>query len=280
MDADSELRNIYVSDRRWKNIVRLLRASAFLQDRKDAELEDMVPMYHCLWQEPEERDAVRKVVLQSVFASYANRLAELKTALKEEIKNAKIKRAAGQISERKLQRDSDKRIYHQLYYHVIGKGIKETFIMASDFQMLPYYIRRHKDEEPEKGIMYKEKALQGKNVIRVYYDRFVAPIGSTLVKLSRDDDHLYMDGIEYDIEKIHADERNLFSNAASTDAANVLRDFSKEIDTLADDLQNTEHAVYDNIFVSAADKKEVKDYVAAFYKEMAFTRQDIGKIYD
>ena len=152
--------------------------------------------------------------------------------------------------------------------------------MASDFQMLPYYIRRHKDEEPEKGIMYKEKALQGKNVIRVYYDRFVASIGSTLVKLSRDDDHLYMDGIEYDIEKIHADERNLFSNAASTDAANVLRDFSKEIDTLADDLQKTEHAVYDNIFVSAADKKEVKDYVAAFYKEMAFTRQDIGKIYD
>ena len=280
VDADSELRNIYVSDRRWKNIVRLLRASAFLQDRKDAELEDMVPMYHCLWQEPEERDAVRKVVLQSVFASYANRLAELKTALKEEIKNAKVKRAAGQISKRKLQRDSDKRIYHQLYYHVIGKGIKETFIMASDFQMLPYYIRLHKDEEPEKGIMYKEKTLQGKNLIRVYYDRFVAPIGSTLVKLSRDDDHLYMDDIEYDIEKIHADERNLFSNAASTDAANGLRDFSKEIDALADDLQKTEHAVYDNIFVSAADKKEVKDYVAAFYKEMAFTRQDIGKIYD
>lgn len=89
-----------------------------------------------------------------------------------------------------------------------------------------------------------------------------------------------MDGIEYDIEKIPDNERDLFSNTASSGADNVLRDFSKEIDALADDLQKTEHAVYDNIFVSAADKKEVKDYVAAFYKEMAFTRQDIGKIYD
>ncbi|MDY4625384.1 MAG: ATPase, partial [Prevotella sp.] len=219
-------------------------------------------------------------VIRAIFDIYANRLSELKGALKEEIKNAKIKRAAGQISERKLQRDSDKRIYHQLYYHVIGKGKDDTFIMASDFQMLPYYIRLCKDEEPEKGIMYKEKALQGKNVIRVYYDRFVAPIGSTLVKLSRDDDHLYMDGIEYGIEKIPDNERDLFSNTASSGADNVLRDFSKEIDALADDLQKTEHAVYDNIFASAADKKEVKDYVAAFYKEMAFTRQDIGKIYD
>ena len=76
--ADSELRNIYVSDRRWKNIVRLLRTSAFLQDRGEVGLEDLMPMYHCLWQEPEERDAVRKVVIQAVFATHANRLAELK----------------------------------------------------------------------------------------------------------------------------------------------------------------------------------------------------------
>ena len=279
VDADSELRNIYVSDRRWKNIVRLLRTSAFLQDRGEVELEDLVPMYHCLWQEPEERDAVRKVVIQAVFATYANRLAELKSALKEEIKNAKIKRAAGQISERKLQRDSDKRLYYQLYYRVTGKGMDDTFIMASDFQMLPYYITLNKDEGPEKGILYKDKTLHGKNVIRRYYDKSVAPIGSTLVILSRDDDHLYIDGVEYGIEKIPNGERNLFSDMMLSDTTE-LRDFSKEIDALADALQKTERAIYDNIFVSAADKKEVKDYLAAFYKEMAFTRQDIGKIYD
>lgn len=279
VDADSERRNIYVSDRRWKNIVRLMRTSAFLQDRNEVEGADIIPMYHCLWQEPEERDAVRKVVIQAIFAMYANKLAELKSALKEEIKNAKIKRAAGEISERKLQRDSDKRLYYQLYYCVTGKGIEDTFIMASDFQMLPYYITLNKDEGPEKAIMYNDKTLHGKNVIRRYYDRFVAPIGSTLVILSRDDDHLYMDGVEYEIEKIPEGERNLFSDTIQSDTSG-LRDFSKEIDALADDLQKTERAVYNNIFVSAADKKEVKDYVAAFYKEMAFTRQDISKIYD
>ena len=88
-----------------------------------------------------------------------------------------------------------------------------------------------------------------------------------------------MDGVEYEIEKIPEGERNLFSDTIQSDTSG-LRDFSKEIDALADDLQKTERAVYNNIFVSAADKKEVKDYVAAFYKEMAFTRQDISKIYD
>lgn len=85
--------------------------------------------------------------------------------------------------------------------------------------------------------MYNDKTLHGKNVIRRYYDRFVAPIGSTLVILSRDDDHLYMDGVEYEIEKIPEGERNLFSDTIQSDTSG-LRDFSKEIDALADDLQD------------------------------------------
>ena len=53
VDEAAERRNIYVSDRRWKNIVRLLRTSAFMQDREEVDICDLLPIYHCLWLEPE-----------------------------------------------------------------------------------------------------------------------------------------------------------------------------------------------------------------------------------
>lgn len=78
--------------------------------------------------------------------------------------------------------------------------MEDTFIMASDFQALPYYLTQKTDEEPEKGILYKDKALNGCRVVRLYSALATAPVGSALVSISRDDDHLYMNGVEYDVE--------------------------------------------------------------------------------
>ena len=44
VDEAAERRNIYVSDRRWKNIVRLLRTSAFMQDREEVDICDLLPI--------------------------------------------------------------------------------------------------------------------------------------------------------------------------------------------------------------------------------------------
>lgn len=85
VDDTDEPRDVYVSDRRWKNIVRLLRTSAFLQDRKQVTLEDLLPAYHCLWQEPEERDAVRKIVVRNIFAQFSERFNAMKKDLADDI---------------------------------------------------------------------------------------------------------------------------------------------------------------------------------------------------
>ena len=92
VDEAAERRNIYVSDRRWKNIVRLLRTSAFMQDREEVDICDLLPIYHCLWQEPEERDAIRSIVIRALFSPFAKKLVEMKNALAEDIKYHRVRR--------------------------------------------------------------------------------------------------------------------------------------------------------------------------------------------
>ena len=92
VDEAAERRNIYVSDRRWKNIVRLLRTSAFMQDREEVDICDLLPIYHCLWQEPEERDAIRSIVIRALFSPFADKLVEMKNALAEDIKYHRVRR--------------------------------------------------------------------------------------------------------------------------------------------------------------------------------------------
>ncbi len=92
VDEAAERRNIYVSDRRWKNIVRLLRTSAFMQDREEVDICDLLPIYHCLWQEPEERDAIRSIVIRALFSPFAEKLVEMKNALAEDIKYHRVRR--------------------------------------------------------------------------------------------------------------------------------------------------------------------------------------------
>ncbi|MDR1363402.1 MAG: AAA family ATPase, partial [Spirochaetaceae bacterium] len=59
---DNKEKQIYISDRRWRKIVRLLRTSAFLNDRSEVDLMDCFLIQHCIWSEDSEKDAVYQFV--------------------------------------------------------------------------------------------------------------------------------------------------------------------------------------------------------------------------
>jgi MoxR-like ATPase len=79
---------IYISDRRWKKIVRLLRTSSFLNDRKVVDLMDCFIIANCIWNEPTQFQTVLQFTKDAIQKHGYKLEIDLKD-LKEEIRDFK-----------------------------------------------------------------------------------------------------------------------------------------------------------------------------------------------
>ncbi len=139
---------IYVSDRRWKKIVGLLRTSAYLNESPGIHFSDCLLMSACLWDEIPQLPIIEEIVEQSIargintYLLGEKRLEQKLDTLKENMK-----------SEHSLRELSDPGIqvvdtfYHRIEgYHIAGN----LLIFASDYQSLKkdsnrlFYIQQDK----------------------------------------------------------------------------------------------------------------------------------------
>ncbi len=63
---DSKVDEIYISDRRWRKIVRLMRTSAFLNERTAVDMMDCFLIKHCIWHEAEQYRVVSDIVKETI----------------------------------------------------------------------------------------------------------------------------------------------------------------------------------------------------------------------
>ena len=94
-NADTEEgQSIYVSDRRWRKIVQLLRTSAFLHDREEVLVMDAFLVAHCIWDGVEQIEEAQTLVRDNIVAHGYRYLFELSPiedelrGLREEIEEA------------------------------------------------------------------------------------------------------------------------------------------------------------------------------------------------
>ena len=176
------------------------------------------------------------------------------------------------MSSRQLKRDADKKLYNKFYYKLLGCSAENTYIFAQDYQQLPSY-----GKDAQQGVLYNDKRNPSVVVIRSYDGSMAAPIGSRPVALTRDDRYVYIDGVRIEVEPITEGDSIQLPFADVTDSG---RDYSAEIESIANNISDIEKDLAENMFISEDDHKEIKLYLASLLKDIAFTRQDIEKLYD
>ena len=273
MATSDERHNVYVSDRRWKKIVKLLRTSAFLQDRKQAELADLLPIYHCLWNEPDERDDIRRIVIRSLFAEFGTTLAKMKMAIEANVRLSRMHDAAKKAKAATQQRDGNKKIVDGFYYHLLDHDTGNSYVFIADYQRMRDYSRANAGQL---GVLYKDPKDVRRTIIRSY-DGADFPEGARQVSLVRDADNLYIDGVQFEIEKLAPGEQQQLPVARGKVSD---RNYFAELDELGDKVRKREEEIRGNIFLSKDDRDELTGYLKGFYQEMALTREEIGKLND
>ena len=266
-----ERHNVYVSDRRWKKIIRLLKTSAFMHDRTEVSHADILPIYHCLWQEPEEAEGIRDIVIGALISEFSAKAGKLKLDLEADIRVYRQHRATTKARKQIQKNDGDKKIFDSFYYHLLDHDTGNTYIFLTDYQ----YMREHtKENAGQLGVIYKDPMDNKRSIIRSF-DGADTPKEARTVSLTRDHDGIYIDGVYFKIEKLEPGEKQQLPDPKGV-VTN--RNYFQEIEYLADRIGKRVEEVKGNMFVSPSDKKTIEAYAQSIYQELARMRYDVLKL--
>lgn len=272
-------RDIYVSDRRWKKITGLLKTSAFMHGRNAADITDLFVIHHCLWNNPEECDDVKQIVMKAVNVPLDNKLQRMRDLLDADLRATNVNTALKEIEKTGIDRQL--KIYDNFYYYIIGHGTGNTYIFMTELRRLKTFTKDEikKAVSPTQGIMYHPSNEPLRTVIRVMDE--VGPeskIGkdAEAVNLYRDDEHLYINGARYDIDILAPGEKQQIRKCDAKPVSQI--DYQSEIERAATEIDELEKRLSANIFISEEDRHGIERYCKELNRKIALMRVDIEKL--
>ncbi len=281
-------RNIYVSDRRWKHIAGLLKMSAFLQGRRQADATDLLPMHHCLWNEPDEVEAARNIVLDAVFAECEEHIEDLTDQVKDDLHAVKAQQALQNGTSPRDLRDEGLLLVDRSFYQVENHGNGNTVIPVVDFKRLP---TRNMLQPPVIGYLIEEQEPEIRTVLRLSspsLKRFAAKKAKQ-VTLCRDNDHIYINGAAFTMRRegsvaLDPSTGKVGMHSATNEeesAGDILLEaghYENDAEALCNELDALQNGILKNFFVDEDCKRLVRGHVQKLYKQIALCRVDIRKL--
>lgn len=146
LDAD-----YYISDRRWKKIFTLLKASAFLNGRSGVDSSDLVILIHCLWNTPDCRSEVNRIVAESLWLDTARETAAIDLSIRS-IVAPEEKPGSGQ-NPMQFVAENEFTVFYNSYYAVENVNGNTMLIPTWDYKKLSYL-------ETMPGTMFTDHSLR------------------------------------------------------------------------------------------------------------------------
>ena len=265
---DSDLRkSIYVSDRRWKKIVRLLKVEAYMHGRKEVELSDLYIIHHCLWNNPNEYIDVKDIVLEALAFPIEAHVNDLKKKLEDDLKAFHLRDAMEKV----LYRPFDKKlkIYDNGYYYVMNHETGNTFIYMYDFLDLSFEWT-----EAQSAMIFP--AANENNKLLIHAVKGVGAevkdrsdiVGKLDCKLFRGEGCVFINGVRYDLEQIEdgEQENNILFEMKYSDT-----DYIQEFEMVENEMAMLEKSFDDNLFIA-------KDEVRTSQTELVKLRKMIERM--
>jgi MoxR-like ATPase len=155
---------INVSDRRWRKIVRLMRTSAFLNDRLEVDLMDCFLIKHCIWNEKWQIQTVSGFVNETIQKHGPNFDTDFQTERDQfEKLKTEIEDKTGEITEIRpaIMRDPKGNEYY--YFYVDDDDNKYNYHNI-------FYIKKSEMDEKEKDHRFSNPVSL--STVKIYYDNF------------------------------------------------------------------------------------------------------------
>lgn len=256
----SNKNNIYISDRRWKKIVRLLKSSAFFNERKDVDVMDCLLIKHCIWNEPDEIEHTNKFVEQAI-SKYGHiamvNLSEIKKEIsnfEKEIKNTSVvihKQQGNQLYIKDncyyiLNYPGDPRIPIQTYNKLTNQDQPITVELANGTMWGPCLARINKQNHIVFDYNeYVLQTIQGVNQV----EEIKPPSTETIKKWNTYHQSL-LKKIEntkkqIDLNSINISKQNIFFNTIDVGLSHNIIESKRELDELTVEL-NSIRFTYEN----------------------------------
>ena len=236
---------LYVSDRRWKKMIKLLRTSAYLNGSDTIRLSDCTLLSYCLWSEVDQMEAVEEMVGSAILKSAEGYLLNLE-GLGQDIEELK----EWQSSSHGLRELNDPgiEVVDTYYYQIEGVRMKERLlIFAADYQ--------HLDKTGKLFYLHKDKYKTNCCILKKYDAILHARVPRTKIyTLKRGSRSVYINNYEYHLM--------CYENCAPPPSEPESEDFDAKFCTVAESLERVEK-----------DWNELLDMETEYYEKHLFLNE-------
>lgn len=276
-EASGRTHSLYVSDRRWQHIMRLLRASAFVHGRDEVQRVDLLPLVYCLWSEVSEIAPLRELVVASLFQDCAKEVERLSAALTIDVRRVRARWALDQSARENYHRDDNKQLFDGFNYRIDKYGTGNTYIFFVDYKNMKDFSRTN---APLEGVVCMDPKRPGVSILRTMADSMgmiAGGVETQRVKLYRDDDNIYINGMKCPIHQLPPGAPQTMFDGLH--APRIDTDYDGLIEQLADRIAHISDAIVEgSMLISEDDRQEVRRQVKALNHKIALLRVEAQKL--